>query len=333
MAVEAEDASAIAGYTRDQVDLIKNTVAQGATDDELALFLHTARRLGLDPFTHQIHFIKRRQRRGQNWVEVGTIQVGIDGYRAIADAAGHYAPGREPAYTYDEQGRLLSATAYVKKLAGGVWHEVAASAFWDEYVQTGRDGKPVGMWGKMPHNQLAKCAEALALRRAFPQLSGVYTDEEMEQADGAAPAPSASAPADQLDAFQGPEEQPDYRARALKIKRVLLDRAPEGLKEALLRAETEVASWPGPVRELGRASIEEALEIRRRYEGLIARTVAALPERLQEGHDAGELRARMVDHMEAGGWSEAWQERALAAFDVAAPADGRSDADGPRGAA
>src|SRR5690606_19676482 len=127
-------------------------------------------------------FVKRRQKRGNEWVEVGTVQTGIDGYRAIADKTGEYVPGPEPTFKHDPDGRLVSATAYVKKLAGGTWHTVAATAMYDEYVQTTRDGRPVGMWGDMPHNQLAKCAESLALRRAFPHLSGVLTNEEMEQA-------------------------------------------------------------------------------------------------------------------------------------------------------
>lgn len=170
------------GWSQADIGLIKDTVAIGATDQELAMFLQVATRSGLNPFTRQIHFVKRWNAALRR--EVGAIQTGIDGYRLIADRTERYAPGKEPAFHYDDDGALVSATAYVKKLVGGVWHNVAATAMWDEYRQTKKDGSLTPMWERMPHTMLAKCAEALALRRAFPaELSGLYTHEEMAQAD------------------------------------------------------------------------------------------------------------------------------------------------------
>lgn len=176
-------------YNRDQIDLIKRTFAQGATDDEFQLFIMTAQRLGLRPEARQIHMVKRPSYDAatREYIDKMSIQTGIDGYRLIADRTGEYAPGREPTYIYDN-GRLVSATAYVKKFVRGEWHEVAATAHFDEYAQKKKDGTPTQMWATKPHIMLAKCAEALALRRAFPaELSGVYTDEEMAQADNDKP--------------------------------------------------------------------------------------------------------------------------------------------------
>lgn len=171
--------------TREQIDLIKKTVAKDCTDDELKLFLYTAQRMGLDPLARQIYAVKRGN--------VMTIQTAIDGYRVTADRTGCYAPGKDADYL-EENGRLIKATAYVKKLVAGVWHEVSASAYWDEYVQS-YNGRPANNWAKMPHVMLAKCAEALALRRAFPaELGGVYTKEEMDQAETPASEPEASKP-------------------------------------------------------------------------------------------------------------------------------------------
>ncbi len=162
--------------TEGYIQTVKNTIAKGATDNELRLFLETARRTGLDPMARQIFCVKRYA----GGKEVMSVQTSIDGFRLIADRTKQYVPSREPTYTFDKDGNIESATAYVKKLVAGTWHEIPATAFYDEYVQTTKDGKPNSMWRKMPRLMLAKCAESLALRKAFPaQLSGLYTSEEM----------------------------------------------------------------------------------------------------------------------------------------------------------
>lgn len=168
---------------KSKVELLKNTICKGSSDEEFKLFLHACQRTGLDPFMKQVYAVKRWDSRQKK--EVMSIQTGIDGYRLIAERTGKYAPGKEPTYTYDAEKRLLSATAYVKKqTADGSWHEVAATAFYSEYCQRDKEGNPTRFWMTMAHNQLSKCAEALALRKAFPgDLSGIYTQEEMAQAD------------------------------------------------------------------------------------------------------------------------------------------------------
>lgn len=182
------------GFNRAQVELVKDTIAKGASDDELMLFLHLAQRTGLDPFSRQIYLIKRWD--NQEKREVMSAQTGIDGLRLIADRTDRYAPGRAPTFEYDNSGALFSATSYVKKFVRGEWHEVAATAHYDEYVQRKKDGGVTKMWEEKPHIMLAKCAEALALRRAFPaDLSSLYTADEMRDGDpvvvNAAPAVAA----------------------------------------------------------------------------------------------------------------------------------------------
>lgn len=167
--------------THEQKELLKRTVAgdQKLTDDEFALFMTTCEHLQLDPFLKQVYIVKR----GKDDKAKATIQIGIDGYRIIADRTRKYMPGKAPTFTYDKNGKLFSATAYVKKLApDGTWHEIEATAMYDEYMQ-GYDSKPNSMWQKMPHGQLSKCAESLALRRAFPsEMGSLRTTEEMGQA-------------------------------------------------------------------------------------------------------------------------------------------------------
>lgn len=185
-------------FTREELDLIKSTVAPKLTDAEFKLFLYMAKARGLNPIKKQIYAVKRWD--SEQGREVMTIQTAIDGFRLIAERTGKYAPGREPTYVDREGGGLVSATAYVRKMtADGTWHEVAATAFWDEYKQTKKGGELTSFWRRMPHGQLAKCAEALAIRKAFPDdTAGIYTFDEMAQADNGQderlPAPTITMP-------------------------------------------------------------------------------------------------------------------------------------------
>jgi phage recombination protein Bet len=159
-----------------------NTYMKGATPDELTLFANVCKRTGLSPEMKQIYPVPRWDSKlGKN---VFSFQTSIDGFRLIAERTGRYAPGRQADYIYNDKNEVISATAYVKKCTlDGTWHEVAVTAFYDEYVQKTKDGHPTQFWDRMPHVMLAKCAESLALRKAFPaELSGLYTQEEMAQA-------------------------------------------------------------------------------------------------------------------------------------------------------
>lgn len=174
---------------RGQLETVRNVLAPDLSDHELQLFALVAHRSGLDPFAKQIYAVKRQGK--------VTFQTGIDGYRSTAAKTSEYDGSDEPEYgdiipTPFPHPEWARVTVY-RLRPDGSRRAQSATAWWNEFYPGESQGH---MWKKMPRNQLAKCAEALALRKAFPYvLADIYTDAEMDQAGGPENAPLVAAAA------------------------------------------------------------------------------------------------------------------------------------------
>jgi phage recombination protein Bet len=168
--------TAITLWTPEQTQLISTTIAPGCSNDELRLFAYACQRTGLDPFSKQIYAIKRGGKM--------TIQAGIDGLRAIAERTGQldgsetYWCGEDGQWTDVWLGSKPPAAAKTIIHRKGSQHPFVGVARFTDY-NAGQ-----GLWSKMGAAMIAKCSEALALRKAFPaDMSGVYSTDEMQQAE------------------------------------------------------------------------------------------------------------------------------------------------------
>lgn len=285
-----------AKQAEDMRTVLKNSLYPGASDASVDLVLAYCRASNLDPMTKPVHIVPmtvstgRKDDRGYDIKEKrDVVMPGVGLYRTNAARTGQYAGCSEPEFgptktlafkaerwedgpnnkrvkrwVDDSIQHPEWCRVTVRKLLGTTIVEFTAVEYWlENYATKGDDDAPNAMWEKRPFAQLAKCAEAQALRKAFPEAVGSQpTAEEMEgkslviegelagkpqgvemprerqlpveaPADGATPAADVAADAD--------NQEPGIFGLSESQKRILHARAkaaglehPEGIDAALV---------------------------------------------------------------------------------------------------
>ena len=206
----------------EDVETLRSTIARGASDSEMGLFVQVCQRLRLDPFARQIYLVKRP---GQ----AASIQVSIDGFRVVAERSGEYQGQTKPEWCAEDgvwRDVWLSSKAPAAARIGiyrtGFREPLVRVARTEAYRQRGP------FWDRMADHMIAKVAEALALRAAFPHdLGGIYAPEEMGGGIGAE---------------SEPEEAPGLRRRKGKIEIIEMQSEPEPEPAPLPKASPEQAA-------------------------------------------------------------------------------------------
>lgn len=193
------------------VRVLQNSLYPGARTESIKLVLAWCRATGRDPMKKPIHIVpmKVKDQQTGRWEWRDVLMPGIGTYRSDAANTGHYAGKDEPEFGPDKRSDVdgceliypVWCKVTVKRLVGGQICSWTAKELWIENYASGQEGKGVNaMWRKRPYGQLAKVAEAQALRMAFPDECGnTNTTEEMEgksfegQTIDAEPSPAARA--------------------------------------------------------------------------------------------------------------------------------------------
>lgn len=296
-------------FTGRQLDLIRNTVARDCMPEEFNLFIAVAQRAGLDPFRKQISALvfnknkpdKRRM----------SIITGIDGLRAIAARSNRYRPDEnEPQITYDPSLKGPTNPLGIEKAVvrinirdadGDTWRPVAGVAHWDEFAPIseewteGDDGRrrktgklvldTQGNWGRMARVMISKCAEAQALRKAFPEdLSGLYEGAEMDQARASDLTPTEIIEAvhveDRLERIGGGGGIMFQLTPASPLEAIPLGKVADRILDAARDYDLTQLRWfesanVQPLREFWARAQSDALAVKKALEALRAKLEAA----------------------------------------------------------
>lgn len=184
--------TAVATHAEDSlVEVLGSSLYPTASASSIKLVLSYCRAAGLDPMQKPVHIVPMWNGKLKCMQDV--IMPGIGLYRTSANRTGQFAGMSEPEFgptieqTLDKQKFSFPEWCKItvrRQLASGHIGEFTAIEYWlENYAVKGGADKstaPNAMWAKRPRGQLAKCAQAQALRAAFPELGALPTAEEME---------------------------------------------------------------------------------------------------------------------------------------------------------
>lgn len=172
------------------ISVLESSLYPGAAQESIKLVIGYCQAAGLDPLQKPVHIVPMWDSKAGRMRDV--IMPGINLYRIQASRSGECAGVSEPEFgedvTQEIGGQTITFPRWckvtVKRLVGGIVVDFTAKEIWTEnYAVKGGKEKstaPNAMWTKRPYGQIAKCAEAQAFRKAFPELASAYTAEEME---------------------------------------------------------------------------------------------------------------------------------------------------------
>lgn len=189
LATRKESLPSLSMSEQELMNVLRNSLYPGAQDHSIKMVIEYCRASGLDPMQKPVHIVPMWDIKSKSMRDV--IMPGIGSYRTQAARSGEYAGVSEPEFGPDvieEFGNITMTypswcRVVVKRLLkNGMIAEFAATERWKEnYATAGKDSQsPNAMWKRRPYAQLAKCAEAQALRKAFPEFGAQPTADEME---------------------------------------------------------------------------------------------------------------------------------------------------------
>ena len=186
-----QDSPAFAMNEQELLGVLESSLYPGASKESIKLVIGYCKASGLDPMQKPVHIVPMWDSKASRMRDV--IMPGVGSYRTQAARSGQYAGVTEPEFGPDVTENIggVEITYPVwcrvtvkRRLPSGEIVEFSAVERWKEnYAVKGGKEKsiaPNAMWAKRPYGQISKCAEAQALRKAFPEVGAQPTADEME---------------------------------------------------------------------------------------------------------------------------------------------------------